>query len=93
MRELLDHQTMGALAEEYRTSPVAGSGFLVPRMRIERFIGIDLAWAQSGARTQPNERGVAAINAHGVVMKCGRTRGDDVMAGQDSRRRIVPGIR
>ncbi|MFJ4744979.1 DUF429 domain-containing protein [Streptomyces sp. NPDC088775] len=44
-------------------------------MRIERFIGIDLAWAQSGARTKPNETGVAAIDAHGVVIECGWTRG------------------
>ncbi len=44
-------------------------------MRIERFIGIDLAWAQSGARTQPNETGLAAIDAHGVVIECGWTRG------------------
>ncbi|WP_424920270.1 DUF429 domain-containing protein [Streptomyces sp. wa13] len=44
-------------------------------MRIERFMGIDLAWAQSGARTKPNETGVAAIDAHGVVIECGWTRG------------------
>jgi predicted RNase H-like nuclease len=44
-------------------------------MRIERFIGIDLAWAQSGARTKPNETGVAAIDAHGVVIECGWTCG------------------
>ncbi|WP_254645548.1 hypothetical protein [Streptomyces malaysiensis] len=55
MRDLLDHHAMGALAEEYRDSPVAGSGSLVLRVhRIERFIDIDLAWAQSGARTKPN---------------------------------------
>lgn len=46
-------------------------------MGIDRFIGIDLAWAQSGARAQPNETGVAAIDAHGVVIECGWTRGLD----------------
>ncbi|MEW2521746.1 DUF429 domain-containing protein [Actinacidiphila alni] len=46
-------------------------------MRIDRFIGIDLAWAQGGARTQPNETGVAAIDGHGVVIDCGWTRGLD----------------
>ncbi|MGW1802866.1 hypothetical protein ACWCQN_45320 [Streptomyces sp. NPDC001984] len=45
------------------------------RMGIERFIGIDLAWAQSGARTKPNETGVAAIDGHGVVIECGWTCG------------------
>ncbi|MFD4502592.1 DUF429 domain-containing protein [Streptomyces sp. NPDC058457] len=50
-------------------------------MGIERFIGIDLAWAQSGARTKPNETGVAAIDRHGVVIACGWTRGlEETMA-------------
>ncbi|MEW2486449.1 DUF429 domain-containing protein [Streptomyces sp. NPDC048411] len=44
-------------------------------MGIERFIGIDLAWAQGGARSKPNETGVAAIDRCGVVIKCGWTRG------------------
>ncbi|MFE7326997.1 DUF429 domain-containing protein [Streptomyces sp. NPDC057565] len=44
-------------------------------MGIERFIGIDLAWAQGGARTKPNETGVAAIDRYGVVIDCGWTRG------------------
>ncbi|MGH3117302.1 MAG: DUF429 domain-containing protein, partial [Gaiellales bacterium] len=46
-------------------------------MGIERFIGIDLAWAQSGARTKPNETGVAAIDSRGGVIECGWTRGVD----------------
>ncbi|MFE4333851.1 DUF429 domain-containing protein [Streptomyces sp. NPDC056831] len=44
-------------------------------MGIERFIGIDLAWAQGGARTKPNETGVAAIDGRGVVLECGWTFG------------------
>ncbi|WP_217561229.1 DUF429 domain-containing protein [Streptomyces sp. GbtcB6] len=44
-------------------------------MGIERFIGIDLAWAQSRARAKPNETGVAAIDRHGVVIECGWTCG------------------
>lgn len=44
-------------------------------MGIERFIGIDLAWAQGGARTRPNETGVAAIDRRGVVIDCGWTSG------------------
>ncbi|MEV0219833.1 DUF429 domain-containing protein [Streptomyces sp. NPDC050704] len=46
-------------------------------MGIERYIGIDLAWAQSGAgrRTKPNETGVAAIDSRGVVVECGWTFG------------------
>ncbi len=39
------------------------------RMGIERFIGIDLAWAQGGARTKPHETGVAAIDGRGVVIE------------------------
>ncbi|MFE6102022.1 DUF429 domain-containing protein [Streptomyces laurentii] len=46
-------------------------------MGIDRFIGIDLAWAQSGARAKPNETGVVAIDGHGVVIECGWTRGLD----------------
>lgn len=38
-------------------------------------MGVDLAWAQSGDRTKPNETGVAAIDRHGVVIDCGWTRG------------------
>ncbi|WP_415961572.1 DUF429 domain-containing protein [Streptomyces sp. 021-4] len=50
-------------------------------MRIERFIGIDLAWAQGGARTKPNETGVAAIDGRGVVIDCGWTFGlEETMA-------------
>ncbi|MFI1206215.1 DUF429 domain-containing protein [Streptomyces sp. NPDC020802] len=45
-------------------------------MAMERFIGIDLAWAQGGAR-RPNETGVAAINGDGEVVDCGWTRGLD----------------
>ncbi|MFG2094016.1 DUF429 domain-containing protein [Streptomyces sp. NPDC048612] len=44
-------------------------------MGIERFIGIDLAWAQGGARSKPNETGVAAIDGRGVVVDCGWTVG------------------
>ena len=44
-------------------------------MGIERFIGIDLAWAQGVARTRPNETGVAAIDSRGVVIECGWTSG------------------
>ncbi|MFJ9564821.1 DUF429 domain-containing protein [Streptomyces fuscichromogenes] len=44
-------------------------------MGIERFIGVDLAWAQSRARTKPNETGVAAVDGQGVVVACGWTRG------------------
>ncbi|MFH9684826.1 DUF429 domain-containing protein [Streptomyces sp. NPDC017413] len=50
-------------------------------MGIERFIGIDLAWAQGGARTRPNETGVAAIDGRGVVIDCGWTFGlEETMA-------------
>jgi predicted RNase H-like nuclease len=54
-------------------------------MGIERFIGVDLAWAQSGApggaRTKPNETGVAAIDGRGVVIDCGWTCGvEETMA-------------
>ncbi|MFD3496671.1 DUF429 domain-containing protein [Streptomyces sp. NPDC058676] len=50
-------------------------------MGIERFIGIDLAWAQGGARTKPNETGVAAIDGRGVVIECGWTFGlEETMA-------------
>ncbi|WP_033327657.1 DUF429 domain-containing protein [Streptomyces yerevanensis] len=50
-------------------------------MGIERFIGIDLAWAQGGARVKPNETGVAAIDGHGVVIDCGWTFGlEETMA-------------
>ncbi|MFJ7494129.1 DUF429 domain-containing protein [Streptomyces sp. NPDC097727] len=50
-------------------------------MGIERFIGIDLAWAQGGARTKPNETGVAAIDDRGVVIECGWTLGlEETMA-------------
>jgi predicted RNase H-like nuclease len=44
-------------------------------MGIERFIGIDLAWAEGGTRARTNETGVAAINQHGMVIDCGWTRG------------------
>ncbi|MGP3999761.1 DUF429 domain-containing protein [Streptomyces sp. 8N706] len=44
-------------------------------MGMERFIGIDLAWAESGARTRPNETGVAAVDRRGVVIDCGWTCG------------------
>lgn len=50
-------------------------------MGIERFIGIDLAWAQGGSRTKPNETGVAAIDGRGVVIDCGWTFGlEETMA-------------
>ncbi|MET8177722.1 DUF429 domain-containing protein [Streptomyces sp. NPDC005336] len=50
-------------------------------MGIERFIGIDLAWAQGGARTKPNETGVAANDGRGVVIECGWTFGlEETMA-------------
>ncbi|MEV7345867.1 DUF429 domain-containing protein [Streptomyces sp. NPDC093544] len=44
-------------------------------MAIERFIGIDLAWAQGGPRSRPNETGVAVIDGLGQVIDCGWTRG------------------
>jgi len=44
-------------------------------MGIQRFIGIDLAWAYGGARARPNETGVAAIDRSGAVIDCGWTRG------------------
>lgn len=44
---------------------------------MERFIGIDLAWAEGGARTRPNESGVAVIDSSGAVLDCGWTRGLD----------------
>ncbi|WP_369250420.1 DUF429 domain-containing protein [Streptomyces sp. R41] len=44
-------------------------------MAIERFIGIDLAWAAGGPRTRPNETGVAVIDGSGEVIDCGWTRG------------------
>ncbi|MCX4903919.1 DUF429 domain-containing protein [Streptomyces sp. NBC_00878] len=46
-------------------------------MGIERFIGIDLAWAQGGTRAKANETGVAAIDRRGVVLECGWTRGPE----------------
>ncbi|MFF2159601.1 hypothetical protein ACFVWP_02565 [Streptomyces sp. NPDC058175] len=50
-------------------------------MGIERFIGIDLAWAQAGSRIKPNETGVAAIDGRGVVIGCGWTFGlEETMA-------------
>jgi predicted RNase H-like nuclease len=50
-------------------------------MGMERFIGIDLAWAHSGTRTRLNETGVAAIDRRGVVIDCGWTRGlEETMA-------------
>ena len=50
-------------------------------MGIERFIGVDLAWALGGARTKPNETGVAAIDGRGVVIDCGWTFGlEETMA-------------
>ncbi|MGW6012615.1 DUF429 domain-containing protein [Streptomyces sp. NPDC055210] len=45
-------------------------------MAIERFIGIDLAWAHGGTR-RPNETGVAAVDGSGAVIDCGWTRGLD----------------
>ncbi|MDQ1035025.1 putative RNase H-like nuclease [Streptomyces sp. V3I8] len=45
-------------------------------MSIERFIGIDLAWAQGGVR-RANETGVAAVDGCGAVVDCGWTRGLD----------------
>ncbi|MFE7071141.1 DUF429 domain-containing protein [Streptomyces sp. NPDC057620] len=45
-------------------------------MAIERFIGIDLAWANGGTR-RPNETGVAAVDRSGAVLDCGWTRGLD----------------
>src|SRR3954451_21878779 len=45
-------------------------------MSIERFIGIDLAWAQGGIR-RANETGVAAVDGSGAVVDCGWTRGLD----------------
>lgn len=44
-------------------------------MGIRRFIGIDLAWARTGARGGPNETGVAVVDAAGTVLDCGWTRG------------------
>ncbi|MGW1212483.1 DUF429 domain-containing protein [Streptomyces sp. NPDC002499] len=52
-------------------------------MGIERFIGVDLAWAQAqeGTRTKVNETGVAAVDGRGVVIDCGWTSGlDETMA-------------
>ncbi|AVH55349.1 MULTISPECIES: DUF429 domain-containing protein [Streptomyces] len=47
-------------------------------MEIERFIGVDLAWAQGGGpRARPNETGVAVIDGSGAVIDCGWTRGID----------------
>ncbi|MEW2397746.1 DUF429 domain-containing protein [Streptomyces sp. NPDC046862] len=47
-------------------------------MGIERFIGVDLAWAQGGgARVRPNETGVAVIDGRGAVIDCGWTCGLD----------------
>lgn len=40
-------------------------------MGIERFIGIDLAWALGGVSVKPNETGVAAIDGRGVVIDYG----------------------
>ncbi|GAB2975029.1 DUF429 domain-containing protein [Streptomyces pseudoechinosporeus] len=44
-------------------------------MGIERLIGIDLAWAQGGARVKPNETGIVAIDGRGVVIDCDWTVG------------------
>ncbi|CAM5350494.1 hypothetical protein SCANM124S_02294 [Streptomyces canus] len=44
-------------------------------MGMQRFIGVDLAWARTGTRIQPNETGVAAIDGAGTVIDCGWTRG------------------
>jgi predicted RNase H-like nuclease len=41
---------------------------------MELFIGVDLAWAESGGRA-PNETGVAALDASGRVVDCGWTLG------------------
>ncbi|MFF0140558.1 DUF429 domain-containing protein [Streptomyces sp. NPDC005227] len=49
-------------------------------MALERFIGIDLAWALGGGRARPNETGVAVIDARGEVIDCGWTRGVDETA-------------
>jgi len=46
-------------------------------MAMERFIGVDLAWAQGGPRRRANETGVAVIDGSGVVIDCGWTRGID----------------
>jgi predicted RNase H-like nuclease len=43
---------------------------------IERFLGVDLAWADSPARI-PNESGVVALNRAGEVLAAGWTRGLD----------------
>ncbi|MEU8792926.1 DUF429 domain-containing protein [Streptomyces sp. NPDC048643] len=49
-------------------------------MALERFIGIDLAWAHGGARARPNETGVAVIDGRGEVLDCDWTRGIDETA-------------
>src|SRR3981189_1725255 len=46
------------------------------RRMIERFLGVDLAWADSPARI-PNEGGVVALNRAGEVLAAGWTRGLD----------------
>ncbi|MFG3148596.1 DUF429 domain-containing protein [Streptomyces sp. NPDC048243] len=46
-------------------------------MALERFIGIDLAWAHDEARARPNETGVAVIDGEGEILDCGWTRGID----------------
>ena len=50
-------------------------------MGIERFIGIDLAWGEGGARAKVNETGVAVVDGRGVVIDCGWTSGiEETMA-------------
>jgi predicted RNase H-like nuclease len=49
--------------------------------RIERFVGVDLAWAEGQAGRPANESGVAALDRAGRVVDAGWTRGlDDTVA-------------
>ncbi len=50
-------------------------------MGMQRFVGVDLAWAPTGNRIGPRETGVAVIDGTGTVIDCGWTRGvEDTLA-------------